>query len=377
MKNIGILGGTFNPVHFEHIEIAKSAIKELSLDKLFIMPTFISPHKTLIPASAEDRINMLKLAFKGIDKVEISTYEVDKKGTSYTYQTAEEFKRIYKDANIYFICGGDMLNDFRTWKYPERILNSVNLAVFSREDYFTDFSEQEKFFIENYKKSFIKLNYNGKKCSSTKIRVYSAFSLPLDDICIKSVKDYILEHNLYVGDKYTDFVKSKLPLKRIIHTANVCVTALSKTKELNLDGKKVFTACALHDVAKYLSCEDYVGYEKIPNMPSPVVHAYLGAYICQTVLGITDEDIINAVRYHTSGRANMSVLEKLVFVADMIEEGRDYDGVETLRKYYEKDLDTCFKKCLEEELFHLRLNNQEIFDQTVKAYEYYFNGKEN
>ena len=75
IMRIGIFGGTFNPVHAEHVETAKRALKELNLDKLFIMPTFSSPHKTLMAASAEDRINMLKIAFAGVPEAEISTYE--------------------------------------------------------------------------------------------------------------------------------------------------------------------------------------------------------------------------------------------------------------------------------------------------------------
>ena len=80
MAKVGIFGGTFNPVHKEHVEIAKHAIKELSLDSLLIMPTFISPHKTLAPASPKDRVNMLKLAFLGESGIEISEYEIEKQG---------------------------------------------------------------------------------------------------------------------------------------------------------------------------------------------------------------------------------------------------------------------------------------------------------
>ena len=84
MKRIGIFGGTFNPVHIEHVALAKSAIIELGLDKLIVMPTFLSPHKENSPAPAEDRINMLKIAFADVEKVEVSDYEILKQGRSYT-----------------------------------------------------------------------------------------------------------------------------------------------------------------------------------------------------------------------------------------------------------------------------------------------------
>ena len=76
MERIGILGGTFNPVHVEHVRLAKSAVDELKLDKLIIMPTYMPPHKSVIPAPAEDRIKMLELAFSGDDKIEISDLEI-------------------------------------------------------------------------------------------------------------------------------------------------------------------------------------------------------------------------------------------------------------------------------------------------------------
>ena len=114
------------------------------------------------------------------------------------------------------------------------------------------------------------------------------------------------------------------------------------------------------------------GFE-IPNgMPKPVVHAYLGAYIAEKILKINDEEIINAIRYHTSGRPNMTALEKLVFVADMVEEGRSYEGVDFLRGEYEnKSLDECFVSCLKEEYVHLKNRGGDIFHLTTDAFNYY------
>ena len=187
MEKIGIFGGTFNPVHAEHVEVAIAAINELNLDKLIIMPTFSSPHKTLIPASAEDRINMLSIAFSGIDKAVISDYEIKKQGTSFTYLTVEHYKELYPNAKLFFIVGGDMLTDFKTWKFPERILAAATLAVFERENFKTDFAAEKKYFKQTFDKDFIKLSYIGKNFSSTKIRVYSMLNLDLEGICIPAV----------------------------------------------------------------------------------------------------------------------------------------------------------------------------------------------
>lgn len=334
------------------------------------MPTFLSPHKTTVPASAEDRINMLKLAFSGQEKIEISDYEIKKQGKSYTYQTVEEFKGRYKDAKLYFICGGDMLTDFKTWRYPERILASSDLAVFSREDYFTDYKKEEEYFKKTFGKTFIKLSYVGKVSSSTKIRVYSSFSLPTE-FSIPKIGEYIVKNNLYYSDIYTDFIKKNLKPSRIKHTAEVVITALKKAKELGLDTEKVRISATLHDCAKYLDKDDYKDFKLPIGVPKPVEHAFLGAYIAENVLGIKDQEIIDAIRFHTSGKANMSTLSKLIFVADMIEEGRDYEGVEELRELYKGDFEKCFITCLKEETLHLKNKGQDIYIETLNAYNFY------
>lgn len=371
MKKIGILGGTFNPVHVEHVALAISAVSELGLDKLLIMPTYLPPHKNVIPAPATDRVNMLKIAFSGQEKIEISDYEILKEGKSYTYQTVEHFASD-GDTELYFIVGGDMLTDFRTWKYPERIMKACNLAVFSREDFFTDYKKEREYFRKTFNKEFVKLSYVGKSASSTKIRVYSAFGLDVSSLTPQGVVDYIKENKLYLGDKYSDFIKTHLPEKRIKHTADVVISALTKVKELGLDKDKVMISATLHDVAKYIDPKTVKGFTLDGEVPAPVVHQYLGAYVAENVLGITDPEILDAIRYHTSGKPEMSALGKLIFVADMVEEGRNYDGVEKLRELFEKeDFEKCFVECLKEEFIHLLNKKQYVYRKTIDAFAYY------
>lgn len=371
MKKVGILGGTFNPVHVEHVNLALSAVEELNLDELIVMPTYISPHKTEASAPAENRLDMLKIAFKDYDKITVSDYEIEKQGKSFTYLTVEHFKS-QGDIDLYFIVGGDMLTDFKTWKFPERILSACTLAVFDREEFFTDYALEEEYFMENFHKKFVRLSYRGKDASSTKIRVYSSFSLPLDGIAPDGVGEYISKCGLYGGDKYTNFIKKYLPPKRVRHTADVLICALKKAKSLKLDTEKVKIAATLHDCAKYLDYTKIEGFVLPDGVPAPVVHSYLGAFVAEKYLGVTDEEVLDAIRYHTSGKAEMSTLGKLIFVADMVEEGRDYDGVEVLRALYEKDdFEKCFIECLKEEFLHLINKKQYIYAETINAFNYY------
>jgi len=103
-----------------------------------------------------------------------------------------------------------------------------------------------------------------------------------------------------------------------------------------------------------------------------VVHSFLGAFIAEKYLGVDDQEILDAIRFHTSGKANMTLLGKLIFVADMVEEGRDYEGVEYLRELYEQeDFEKCFVECLKEEFLHLLNKKQRIYVETINAFEYY------
>ncbi len=371
MEKIGIFGGTFNPVHIEHINVAKCALKELGLNKLIVMPTFMPPHKNDTPAPAEDRIKMLELAFMGEDKIEISDFEIKNQGKSYTYLTVEHFKK-HTGAELYFIVGGDMLTDFKTWRYPERIMAVCTLAVFGREEFFTDFDAESEYFKARFNKNYIRLSYTGGNFSSTKIRIYSAFSLPLDNLVTREVAEYINEKKIYSGNFYIDFVKTHLPQKRVKHTANVVISALKKAKELGLDKEKVITAATLHDVAKYIDSTSVKGFIIDKEVPPPVIHQFLGAFVAEKLLGVTDEEILDSIRYHTSGKPQMSTLGKLIFVADMVEEGRDYEGVDYLRSLYEKeDFERCFIECLKEEYIHLINKGNNIYEKTLQAYDYY------
>lgn len=370
MKKIAIFGGTFNPVHSEHIALVKSAIAELGLDKLIVMPTYVSPHKTNKPAPAQDRINMLKLAFEGVDKVEVSDFEILKQGKSYTYQTVEHFYS--KDSTLYFLVGGDMLIDFKTWRYPKRILACATLAVFGRDTVGVDYQKEQDYFKKTFNKEFVKLSYQGKDYSSTKIRTYFRLNLPLGDLMPASVCEYVVKNKVYEPDEYEKFILKVLPEHRIKHTADVVITALKKARQLGLDEQKVRVSATLHDCAKYLDKNEVKGFSLDDEVPKPVVHAFLGAFVAEKYLGITDAEIIDAIRYHTSGKADMSLLSKLIFVADMVEEGRTYEGVEKLRELYENaDFEKCFIECLKEEFVHLINKKASIYYETINAINYY------
>ena len=361
MEKIGIFGGTFDPIHKEHISFV-SYLLEQGFDKVIVVPTFIPPHKEskkITPAN--HRYNMLKKAFTDKRAI-VSDYEIKKEGKSYTYLTLEHFSKEYEGADLYFIVGLDMLVDFKTWKNPTRILELANLLVAIRkeekglEKVIEETIEKEReYFKKTFNKEFTLLSFLGENISSTKIRLYNKLGLPIDGLTDKKVIEYIKKHNLYTGNKYFNSVKKYLPQKRLYHTAHVLETALKKVKELSLSEMEVETACVLHDIAKYIDPEAVEGFTYPSDMPRSV----------------KSSGIIDAIEYHTTAKPNMTTLAKLVFVADMISEERTFPGVETLREYYKGDLDTCFVKCLEAEYFDLKEKGWDIYIDTIDAYDFY------
>ncbi|MCM8800557.1 MAG: nicotinate-nucleotide adenylyltransferase [Candidatus Omnitrophica bacterium] len=133
---IGILGGTFNPIHLGHLILAEEARQKLKLDKVIFVPTYLPPHKDNKEiAPAQDRLKMVKLAIKNNPYFSVSDIEIRRKGRSYTIDTLREFKRIMPSDELYFIIGSDLLNYLNEWKDLDEILKMVNFIVATRPDY--------------------------------------------------------------------------------------------------------------------------------------------------------------------------------------------------------------------------------------------------
>lgn len=384
--NIAIFGGSFNPVHKEHVSIVKSAIRELSLDKAIIMPSNITPSKTgRMVAESRDRLNMCRLAFAGVEGAEVSDYEINKGGVSYSYITCREFRSRYPGDNLYFIVGADMFESFSKWKNPEEILSCVNLAVCARENV-SGLEKAEGNFIDRFGRQAVnkykKFSFVGAKISSTRIRTLAALGESLEAYVDEKTANYIKEQGLYSIPALEDClntVKSKLTPSRWAHTVGVAITAAENCSRLGIAEERAITAAALHDCAKYLKPDDSLlkGFNCPENVPPPVVHQFAGAYVAENAFNITDAEIVNAIKYHTSGRANMGGLEKLIYLSDMLEEGRNFACVEYLRAEFAKSLDGGLYAALKHQFEYLKKENMPVYPLTEQAYEYVKNKKEN
>ncbi len=377
---IAIFGGSFDPVHTEHVRLAARAIDELALDKLFVVPAYAPPHKPgKILSPDADRLEMCRLAFADLPKVEVSDFEMRQGGVSYTYLTCRAWRAAYPQAEIFWLVGTDMLRDFPTWKNPSDILENVTLAVCGRNEKTAWVEKETEEFFRVFGKRFVYLSYNGKDVSSTKLRVLAGAGMCLTDFTPSSVAEYIQRGGLYKIPFAAEALALENP-KRQAHSIRVAELAAARALSLRIPERQAIAAALFHDCGKNLPSDSpYLAGFQPPKawgeIPREVLHQFTGAYVAEHTFGVVDPDVLNAVRYHTSGRENMSALEQLIFLSDMLEEERSYEGVEKLRALFWQgsSLVPCLKTALYETLAFLEKKGGEVYPLTRAAYAFYAN----
>ena len=338
---IGIFGGTFNPPHNTHVNIVKTAKEQLGLDQVIVVPCGDPPHKTCEVAGSV-RFELAKLAFAGI--AEVSDYELNKEGKSYTVETLRHVAELHPDAELYLIIGGDSLKNFGKWYRPAEIAELCTLAVASRGRRKTPKRTVERI-EEKYGAKVVLLDKQPDTVNSTELRLRYEFGLSNAQFVPAAVDAYFLKKGLF--DKRRgeiEKLRGYLDEERFNHTYHVVKRGLEICKEEEADA--VFTACLLHDCAKFIPESDCAKYGFVPSgdMPRTVRHSFLGAEVAKRDFGVTDQQILDAIAYHTTGRPNMTRLEKIVYVADKTEDTRPYPLAHLKRG----SLDRMFINCLKE-----------------------------
>lgn len=387
---IGILGGTFDPIHKAHIYMAKETLKQLKLDKVYIMPSPCPPHKNTKNITSDfHRVNMIKLAVANEKNVEFFDYEL-KNHLSYTADTLTKLKSEHKEDDLYFIIGGDSAATFTSWYQPAVILKNANLVIVNRKDenQFNIESIVEKIKEEVAANVYL-LNVKESDISSSDIRTHKIEAAK--DLLPKGVYEYIVENNLYTDgniNKAWSLSKIKADLKNVLnkhryeHTLGVAETAKKMAEAFNVNPNTAYLAGILHDCAKYYSDSQLLKCCKDNNIlvtdceeKAPyLLHGKVSAFIAKTKYGIVDENVLNAVIWHTTGKENMSDLEKIIFCADYIEPGRIVQpNLEYLRSISLQNLDLLTYSILKDTLDYLKSKNQIIDSYTQKAFDYYKN----
>ncbi|MBR6595542.1 MAG: nicotinate (nicotinamide) nucleotide adenylyltransferase [Oscillospiraceae bacterium] len=385
MERIGIYGGTFNPPHIGHLRGAAQAIDALGLNKLILIPDRIAPHKQ-IPSgspSPEQRLEMICIAAKPYSKMEVSDLELRREGPSYSYITVQQIHEMYPHAKLYLLMGTDMFTSFLTWKNPEEILKYATLAVMSRGE------KGEATAIEAQKQVIEAMGYEAAvienrvtAISSTQLRRLLAFRCA-GEFLPEGVLEYIRENRLYDTraawknlpmEQLEQVVISLLNPNRVAHVLGCRDTAVELAKRWGADVTDAARAGILHDITKAidgpLQLTLCAAYGKILNDFSrkypKTLHALTGSLVAERIFG-ENEEVVSAIAWHTTGKADMKLLQKIIYVADYMEPCRNFPGVERLRELAYSDIDAALKLGLEMTLEHLNRQGAEVSPESRDA----------
>lgn len=374
IKNV-VFGGSFDPVHDEHINILKSAVKELCADRVIVVPTKNPPHKSASETPFYDRAEMARLAFSTVP-AEIIIDDIENKNEGVNYSSDNLPRLENKYGKFVYVIGGDSLLAIESWHNPEYIVRNFEIAVFNREGYPCARKKAQEL-NKKWQGNIRVLDYVGRELDSHSIRDRLLLKADVTGLNSK-VLEYIKSHDLY--SKFfpcVDKAEKYLDEKRFLHSKNTALTALSLNRNfcLMIDENKVLLAGLLHDVGKKYDKENLPKNLKnlIPadSIGSPVQHQFVSAEIVKKDFKISDDELLNAIRFHTTGRENMTTFEKLIYVSDLISPERDFKGVESLRKAVYNDFEKGFIKCLTYSRDYVVETGRAVYPLTTKAVNYY------
>ena len=385
---IGLYGGTFNPIHLGHMGAAKAAARYLGLDRLFLIPAGIPPHKAMKENMAEHRLAMTRLAAEsmGLDgRVEVLDLELEREGKSYTLDTVRALKKDYPEDQLYLLMGTDMFFSFQNWYGPREIGELCTLAAFSREksDDPRRFEEQKRLLRETVGAETVLVPLREvREVSSTELREELKNGRGQDLLC-PAVYGYILREGLYGVEKdlrqlsLEDLRAAALSMlkgKRIPHVLGTEATAAKLALRWGADEETARRAALLHDCTKKLTreqhlalCRQYgIEIDEEEEREEQLLHGASGSGVARNVFGL-GEDAVQAIRWHTIGRGEMTLLDKIIYLADYIEPTRDHCDLTELRELSMRDLDKAVLTALEMSAAHLKTQGKAPHPNSVSA----------
>lgn len=388
-NKIAIMGGTFNPIHNGHLVAAEAVRQQLGIERVIFIPTGKPPHKSYDPMFNEHRYLMSVLATVTNPNFEVSRLEIDRAGMTYTIDTITELKRLCSpQCKIYFITGADAIQEILSWKEPEKLLSMCEFVAVTRPGYKNEkLVKAIKNLKDKYQGRITLLEIPALSISSTDIRHRVLAGKTIKYLVPSSVEEYIIKFGLYSADEISTpeseaiiaKLHSVLTPKRYRHTLGVAREAVQLAGRYGADADKAYTAGLLHDCAKCLTdeeklelCDKYsLELDDILKSQPDLTHSFLGAEIAKREYGITDSGILDAIAYHTTGRPNMSLLEKIVFIADYIEPNREYfEGLDKVRELAYKNIDKAVMCSLENTINYNKSKKRLIHPLGIAALEY-------
>lgn len=360
MKKIGLFGGSFDPIHKAHIEIALFARKQLNLDEVQLIPTKNNPWKDMNCASREDRLNMIHIAIDEYPDITVNSIEIDSSHNqkNYTIDTIKQLQKENHDVEYYYIMGMDQANLFDEWKNAQEISERVHLVAFQRGGYLADHKKLEKF-------QFIVLNNEPIDASSSAVRDGQI------ELLNHNVLKYISTHGIYLES----MIKKRMKEKRWKHSCSVAHLAKDIAKANHLNEQQAYIAGILHDVAKEMAhdkalhlMQEY--YPQYVDKPEPIWHQWLSRYVCENEFLVEDEVVLKAIEDHTTASIGISAIGKCVYVADKLDPLRGYDSSKQI-EICKQDIHQGFRDSLIEFYEFSTKKGRHIDECFYEIYNYY------
>ncbi len=384
-ERIGIMGGSFDPIHQGHIRMAASAWTAMQLDRVLMLPSGNPPHKPDI-TPAEDRYRMVCAACAGIPGLEPSRVEIDRDGVIYTVDTLSILHEKYPKAELYYIIGADTLMELQNWRRYEKVLTMCTFLVCPRSSKHTQEAlDQECRRLAGMGGHFVMVDMDTVDVSSTEVRAAIREGRDIPHLPV-AVKEYAITAGLYgaaqripQGPIWLDRLFHDLSMKRFAHTLAVADTARQLALLHGLDADKAEMAGLLHDCAKCMPLKDMQRLARENHLTEDedilssdaLLHSIAGAHRAQADYGMTDPEVISAILSHTTGKPGMSRLDMAVWLADTIEPTRaPYPLLEETRALARVSLERAMLLSLEGTLQHVRKKGHAVHPATLQTLEW-------
>ena len=356
---LAVFGGTFDPIHNGHIAAALGVLHEFKPQKILFMPAGKPPHKdadTL--SSAEDRYQMVLRSIARFPSFDVSRLEINKHGRSFTIDTIRSLKEIIPaNGSLLFIVGADTIRELPTWKEYRELLSTVRFAAVPRPGFELSLEEEASGMRKEFGAKIHVLKSAPMDVSSSDIRSKITSGVPVDHLVPREALDYAYKKGLYFPasclspkrfEQAKAIIKERISPKRFVHTLGTIEAAEKLAIHYGADTNKARWAALLHDQAKEFSNDKKLVLCKLWGIPLDeellasidIAHGLLGAELAAREFRISDEAILKAIRYHTTGGKGMSLLDKIIMLADFIEPNReDYEPLSEMRQLAYKNLD--------------------------------------